>query len=724
MSTSSLPTPPRAKRVEHVREFHGDRVVDPYEWLRDKDDPEVIAHLEAENAYTTARTEHLEGLRGAIYDEMVARVQQTDLGVPVQHAGWWYYTRIAEGEQYTRECRVAARPELPHGGRPALEGGQPPEGEQILVDGNVLGAGQEFFALGGSETTHDGTRLAYAVDLAGDERYALTVTDLGSDATRTGPVGDVVDQSVTDIGYGLAFSLDGRFVFYTRWTESWRQHQVWRHEVGRPSDEDVLVHEEPDELYWVGVGSSRDDRWIIIVTASKTTSEVRLLDAADPTGEPRLVAPRREGVEYDVEPAGDRLFIVHNAADVDYELAVAPIDSTDPADWVNVLGPTPGERIVGCDAFDDFAVVSLRSGGLAGLRVIDLTATLPGSPVGRVRELAWHEPLYTLSTGNNPDPASTSVQVVVESFVTPRSVYDVDLSDLATTGVGEWTLLKQQQVLGGVDLTRYVQRREWATAPDGTLVPVSIVHRQGVEPDGTAPGLLYGYGSYEHCLDPWFSVLRLSLLDRGFVHAVAHVRGGGEMGRRWYDSGKLLAKRNTFTDFIAAADLLVEQGWVAPDRLAAEGASAGGLLMGAVANLAPDRFRAIHAGVPFVDALNTILRPELPLTVGEWEEWGNPIEDPEVYAYMRGYTPYENIAQRRYPAILASTSLNDTRVFYVEPAKWVAALRDSVVDDPDRPVLLKTEMVAGHGGVSGRYESWKQAAFELAFLMDQVGVTA
>ncbi|GMA18967.1 hypothetical protein GCM10025862_09880 [Arsenicicoccus piscis] len=479
MSTSSLPTPPRAKRVEHVREFHGDRVVDPYEWLRDKDDPEVIAHLEAENAYTTARTEHLEGLRGAIYDEMVARVQQTDLGVPVQHAGWWYYTRIAEGEQYTRECRVAARPELPHGGRPALEGGQPPEGEQILVDGNVLGAGQEFFALGGSETTHDGTRLAYAVDLAGDERYALTVTDLGSDATRTGPVGDVVDQSVTDIGYGLAFSLDGRFVFYTRWTESWRQHQVWRHEVGRPSDEDVLVHEEPDELYWVGVGSSRDDRWIIIVTASKTTSEVRLLDAADPTGEPRLVAPRREGVEYDVEPAGDRLFIVHNAADVDYELAVAPIDSTDPADWVNVLGPTPGERIVGCDAFDDFAVVSLRSGGLAGLRVIDLTATLPGSPVGRVRELAWHEPLYTLSTGNNPDPASTSVQVVVESFVTPRSVYDVDLSDLATTGVGEWTLLKQQQVLGGVDLTRYVQRREWATAPDGTLVPVSIVHRQG-----------------------------------------------------------------------------------------------------------------------------------------------------------------------------------------------------------------------------------------------------
>ena len=693
------------KHVEHVREHHGDRVVDPFEWLRDKDDPEVIAHLEAENAYAEAMTSHLEPLRGRIFDEIKSRTQETDLSVPAAYRGWWYYSRTFEGKQYAAQCRVRM---VAGRGRPQLKPGVTPEGEQVLLDVNVEAQGHEFFSLGAFEVSSDGRRIAYAVDVEGDERFALRVKDIAT--------GSVIDEAVSEIGYGAVWSLDGQHLFYTKIDETWRPHQVWRHEVGTSAQDDVLVIEERDERFWMGIGASRDDAWVIIQVGSKLTSEVLLLDAAAPLGDPRVVAPRRDGVEYDVEPAGDRLLIVHNANHPDFELAQAPLDASGHEQWSSLAEPAAGERLLGVEAFASHAVVSLRRDGLTALRVLPRDQSL-ASGFGQARDLVFEEPLYSVGTGNNPEYEASALQVVFESMVTPRTISDYDFA------TGELAVLKAQPVLGGYDSADYVQRREWATASDGTLVPISLVHRRDVEPDGTAPGLIYGYGAYEICIDPYFSVARLSLLDRGFVYAIGHVRGGGEMGRQWYDLGKMEHKRNTFTDFVACADHLVSSGWVAPDRLVAEGASAGGLLIGAVVNLAPSRFRAIHAAVPFVDALTTILDPSLPLTVPEWEEWGDPLHHEEVYKYMLGYTPYENIVAVDYPAILATTSLNDTRVYFVEPAKWVARLRETVTNDPaGRPILFRIEMVAGHGGQSGRYDAWKQYAWELAFLMDQVGV--
>ncbi|MHB8184651.1 MAG: S9 family peptidase [Dermatophilaceae bacterium] len=695
-----------AKHVEHVREHHGDRVVDPFEWLRDKDDPEVIAHLEGENAYAEAMTSHLEPLRVRIFDEIKSRTQETDLSVPAAYRGWWYYSRTFEGKQYAAQCRVRV---VAGRGRPQFEPGVTPEGEQVLLDGNVEAKGHEFFSLGAFEVSPDGRRIAYAVDVEGDERFALRVKDIET--------GAVIDEAVTEIGYGAVWSLDGQHLFYTRMDEAWRPHQVWRHEVGLPAQDDVLVFEELDERFWMGIGASRDDAWVIISVASKLTSEVLLLDAAAPLGNPRVVAPRRDGVEYDVEPAGDRLLIVHNANHPDFELAQAPLDATGHEQWSSMAETVAGERLVDVEAFASHAVVSLRRDGLTTLRVIPRDPSFE-SGFGPAHDLAFDELLYSVGTGNNPEYDTSALQIVFESMVTPKTISDYDLV------TGEYTVLKAQPVLRGYDSADYEQRREWATAPDGTLVPISLVHRRDVSADGQAPGLIYGYGAYEICIDPYFSVARLSLLDRGFVYAIAHVRGGGEMGRQWYDSGKMEHKTNTFTDFISCADHLVSSGWVAPDRLVAEGGSAGGLLMGAVANLAPGRFRAIHAAVPFVDALTTILDPSLPLSVPEWEEWGDPLHNADVYQYMKGYTPYENIAAVDYPAILATTSLNDTRVYFVEPAKWVARLRETVTSDPERrPILFKTEMVAGHGGRSGRYDAWRQYAWEFAFLMDQVGVS-
>ena len=704
---AGAPMPPSAARLETSRAHHGDVVVDPYEWLRDKEDPAVLAHLGAENDYAEAVTTDLQPLREAIFEEIRSRTQETDLSVPVASGPWWYYSRSFEGSQYSVECRA---PRVEGAPRPMPEPDSEVEGEQVLLDSNAEAEGHDFFALGALTVSPDHHRLAYAVDTEGDERFALRVKDLRTDK--------IIDTAVDEVGYGCVFSLDGQHLFYTRVDETWRPHQVWRHEVGTSAADDVLVHEEDDERFWMGVGSSRDDRWLMIGLGSKTTSEVRILDAADPTGEFRVVAPRREGVEYDVEPAGDRLLIVHNADSIDSDLAWAPIDATSADQWQPLLRAEAGERFQGIDAFDEVAVLSLRKDGLTALRVL---ARDPGQPSGFAgrHDLEFDEPVYAVGLGDNPESATTTLQVVFESMVTPKTVYDYDVVSR------EFQLLKRQPVLGGYDPTQYEQRREWATAADGTRVPMSLVYPAGAEPDGTHPGLLTAYGSYEISSDPYFSVARLSLLERGFVYAIAHVRGGGELGRAWYDQGKLASKKNTFTDFVSSADHLVESGWVAPDRLVAEGGSAGGLLIGAAINLAPTRFRAVHAAVPFVDALTTILDPSLPLTVVEWEEWGNPLADPRVYAYMKSYSPYENVHEAAYPAVLATTSLNDTRVFFTEPAKWVARVRENTTSGPaERPVLLRTEMVAGHGGKSGRYDSWRQVAWEWAFLVDQVGAAS
>jgi oligopeptidase B len=708
--------PPVAERRPRPRVHHGDEFLDPYEWLRDGEDEEVLAYLRAENAYTEARTAHLSGLRQAIFSEIKARTQETDLSVPV-HAThqpssdgapvvYWYYDRTVQGSEYSIYCRVPADPDEQGARRPPDTTGKI-AGEQILLDGNVEADGHAFFSLGAFSVSPDGKLLAYSVDTTGGERFELRVRDLHT--------GHDLPDVIADTAYGVAWAGSSH-LFYTRADEAWRPYVVRRHRLGTSPDADQDVVTEPDERFWVGVDSSRDDRWIVISMGSKLTSEVSLLSAADPEGEPRVVAPRRQGVEYEVEPAGDRLLIVHNDGAKDFELAEAPLDSASHQQWKPVLAAQRGVRIVSVDAYASHAVVSLRRNGLTGLHVLPRDAD---GDLGSGADVEFDEALYSVGSSGSPDYDSPTVRLSYSSMLTPASTYDYHL------GSGELTLLKRRAVLddptyGPYEANDYVQERGWATAEDGTRVPLSIVRRADLPLDGTAPALLYGYGSYEIPMDPYFSVATLSLLARGFVYAVAHVRGGGELGRSWYEQGKLLSKRNTFTDFVSCADYLVEHGYTSRDRLAARGGSAGGLLMGAVANAAPERFRAIHADVPFVDALTTILDPELPLTVIEWEEWGDPLHDAEVYAYMKAYSPYENVTAQRYPAILATTSLNDTRVFFVEPAKWVAALRHCASNDAGSPILLRTEMVAGHGGVSGRYQSWHELAFEYAWLIDQV----
>ncbi len=669
--------------------------------MAQRETSEFLAHLEAENAHALDRTEHLRGLADELYEELRSRVRETDLSVPVRHDRWWYYSRTVEGEQYAVDARVLV---AEHPDRPVLDGDTPPDGEQVLLDANAEAAGHDFFAVGASETSPAGDLLAYAVDVAGDERYDVRVRRIGT--------GEVLDEAVTGTGGSLAWSLDGRHLFYTLVDEAWRPHQVWRHTVGTSQHEDTLVHDEPDERFFVGVGASRDDRQVIIAIGSKTTSEYRILDAADPLGAPRVVAPRRSGVEYDVEPVGDLLYISHNAARPNFELAVAPLTSTSADDWRPLEVTAPEEYLTGVDGFEDFLVLRLRREGKTTLRVL---ARDPAAPtgLGEAHDVALDEPIATIALGLNPQTRTSTVQVVHESLATPSTVSDYDVATRTLT------LLKQQEVRGGHDPDDYVQRREWATAPDGTAIPISIVHRRDVRADGTAPGLLHGYGAYGISSDPWFSVMRLSLLQRGWVFAIAHVRGGSEMGRGWYDAGKLAAKPSSFSDFIACADHLRDSGVVDPDRLAAEGGSAGGLLVGAVMNQAPDRFRFVSAAVPFVDPLTTILDPSLPLTVIEWEEWGNPLADPAAYRLLKSYSPYENVTAARYPALLVTTSLHDTRVYATEPAKWVAALRHETRDVPGAaPILFRTELAAGHGGQSGRYRQWRQWAWETAVLLD------
>jgi oligopeptidase B len=699
---------PLADRRSHRRVHHGDVFEDPYEWLRDKENPEVVGYLEAENSYTESRTEHLKELADAIFAEIKARTKETDLSVPTYttHPGglaYWYYVRTVEGSEYPIYCRVeAADPHTP----PDPEGGDIP-GEEVMLDGNVEAGDQEFFAIGALSVSLNGRLLAYSTDHTGGERFLLRVKDLST--------GELLPDEIPDTAYGVTWAQNSH-LFYTRADDAWRPYVVLRHKLGTDPTDDVEVLTEPDERFWLGVDASRDDRWLLFGASSKLTSEYRLLSTEDPEGEPRIVAPRRQGVEYDVEVAGDRLLIVHNDGAEDFELAEAPLDATSHEDWTPVLPHEPGVRINSVSAYASHAVVSLRRAGQTALHLLprdDHGNLLPGA------DIAFDEPIYVVDSPEGSEYVTSTIRVTYGSMVTPDSVYDHDLN------TGKLTLLKTTPVLdhptlGAYDPERYVQERGWAVAPDGARVPLSIVRRTDVPLDGSAPALLYGYGSYEISIDPVFAMSRLSLLDRGVVFAIAHVRGGGELGRTWYEQGRTLAKKNTFTDFVACADFLVENGYTSRDRLAARGGSAGGLLMGAVANLAPDRFRAIHAAVPFVDALTTILDPTLPLTVTEWEEWGDPLHDPDVYAYMKSYSPYENVTATAYPAILATTSLNDTRVLFVEPAKWVAALRHTADQPAERPILLKTEMTAGHGGVSGRYKSWHEVAFEYAWILDQI----
>lgn len=699
MTSDSIAAPAAARRT-HVRTHHEDTVDDPYEWLREKDSAEVIAHLEAENAYTDERTSHLASLRDRLFEEIKGRVQETDLSVPTRRGDWWYYSRSEEGSQYGIHCRAAAvegewTP-------PTLAPGVPVPGEQILLDSNIEAADHEFYSIGSFDVSDDGHRLLWGTDVEGDERYTVHVRDLHS--------GENLPDEIPGTS-GSFFTPDGEGIIYTTVDDSWRPDTLWLHRLGTPQSDDVRLFHEPDERFWLGAGITRSRRYLVIGVGSSITSEEYLVDVSDLTSAPRIVWPRREGVEYTVDHtvvAGrDMLLILHNDGALDFELVEVP--AADPQGERRVLLPhTPGRRLLDVDCFRDVTTVEYRREGLSRVAFLD-------TENGALDELTFEEPLYSAGLGGNPEWHSPYLRLGYASFVTPSTVYDLDLASR------ELILRKQQPVLGGYDPSEYGQERAWATAEDGTRVPISLVWKQsfGTLGDAPRPLHLYGYGSYEHSIDPGFSVARLSELDRGIIFAVAHVRGGGEMGRHWYEDGKLQHKRNTFTDFVSCARHLVDAGVTTPDRLVAEGGSAGGLLMGAVANLAPELFHGILASVPFVDALTSILDPSLPLTVIEWDEWGDPLHDADVYAYMKSYSPYENVRTGvEYPRILAVTSLNDTRVLYVEPAKWVARLREAGASD----VLLKCEMTAGHGGVSGRYNAWRERAFELAWLLDTLAL--
>jgi oligopeptidase B len=699
--------PPVARKIPLERTHHGDVVVDDYEWLREKENPETLAYLEAENAYTDQATVHLAGLRQRIFDEIKSRTLETDLSVPVRDGRHWYYTRTSEGSQYGVHCRapIAGDDDWTP---PAVEPGATIPGEQIVLDDNAEAAGHDFYSLGSFDVSPDGDLLAYAVDIVGDERYTLRIRDL-----RTGA--DLPDV-IADTFPGAVFSGDGGNVYYPTVDDAWRPDTIWRHRVGTASADDEQVFTEPDERYWVGVGLTRSKKYLEIAIGSKITSEVLLLDTSDPDAAFEVVWPRREGVEYSVEHAvvggQDRLLILHNDGAENFELIdVDPAHPLDRAGWHTVFAHDPDVRLEDVEAFAAHLTVDYRRDGLTRVGVLPLSADTTTIDGSALVEVGFDEPLFSVGTSGNPEWLQPTVRYGFTSFVTPSSVFDYDVAN------GASTLLKQHPVLGGYDPADYVQRREWATAADGTRVPLSIVAREGVLDAGApAPLVLYGYGSYEASIDPSFSVARLSLLDRGVVFAIAHVRGGGELGRHWYENGKTLTKKNTFTDFVAAAERVISLGLTSPDKLVAQGGSAGGLLMGAVANLAPHLFAGILAQVPFVDALTSILDPSLPLTVIEWDEWGDPLHDPDIYAYMKSYSPYENVTAQPYPRILAVTSLNDTRVLYVEPAKWTARLREV-----GAPVLLRTEMSAGHGGVSGRYERWKEIAEEYAWMLDVLG---
>ena len=716
-SRPAAPAAPVAAARPHVLRHGGDERVDPWFWLGRRDDPEVIAHLEAENRYTAAATTHLGPLRGRIYDEIVGRVQETDASSPTPKGPFEYFSRTIEGRQYAVHCR---RPRvgshvLPD---PFVAPGTP-EGEVVVLDENALADGHDYFSVGDLVLTPDQGVVAVSTDVTGGERYTLRFREVDT--------GTMLDDVVDDVYYGVAWADDAT-VLYTRPDDAMRPWQVWRHTLGAPTTDDALLFQEDDDRFYVSVGRTRTGRYLVITSASKVTSEVWLVPTADPSATPVVVEPRAQGHEYHVEhhegPAGDRLYVLTNApvaeasGAANFALMVAPTATPSRDHWQEVLPARDDVRLDDVDAFARHLVVSERGGGLERLRVLRLAAD---GTVADDHLVTMPDAVYSVWTGSNLEYDTDLLRYQYTSLVSPATAFDYDVTAQTST------LVKRQPV-PGYDPTHYESRRLWATAPDGTQVPISVVWNaevrgegaDGEEGRGGGALLLYGYGSYEVSIDPTFSVGRISLLDRGVAFAIAHIRGGGEMGRAWYDDGKLLHKRNTFTDFVACADHLVAEGWTTPEQLAIRGGSAGGLLMGAVTNLRPELFRVVVAEVPFVDCLTTILDESLPLTVTEWEEWGDPVHDPEVYAYMKSYSPYDNVVPAAYPAMLVTGGLNDPRVQYWEPAKWVAKLRSVRTDH--RPLILKMEMGAGHGGPSGRYEAWRDEAFVLAFVLDQLGL--
>ena len=678
--------PPAAKKIPKTHTTHGDNRVDDYAWLREKDDPDVLAYLEAENACADAVMAPTAALQETLYAEMKGRLQETDLSVPYRYGGYFYYSRTEEGRQYPIRCRKQGSLEAE---------------EQVTLDLNALAEGHSYLGLGAYAVSDDGNLLAYSTDVTGFRQYTLHVLDL-----RTGELlPDRVEKTVSVVWAG-----DNRTVFYTVEDEAKRSYRLYRHALGQA--EDALIYEETDALYGIYARRSRSQAFLFLTSESSKTTEVRFLPGDRPDGEWRLVRPRETDHRYYLDHHADRFYVrtdkdkaVGDAKN--FRIASAPLAS--PHDWTEFLPHDPKVMRADMDFFARHAVISEREGGLEQLRVIPLGAAGRG---GDAHLISFPEPAYSVRLDTNPEFDTQAVRYQYQSLVTPASVYDYDMTAQAAT------LLKRTPVLGGYDPEQYVSVRLHAPASDGTLVPISLVSRKGVPSNGTAPLLLHGYGSYGISYPVSFSSGRVSLLDRGVTVAIAHIRGGGELGEDWREAGKLRRKRNTFTDFIACAEHLIGERYTSPARLAIQGGSAGGLLMGAVVNERPDLFRAVLSHVPFVDVLNTMLDASLPLTIGEYLEWGNP-NVREDYEYMRTYCPYTNLSAQAYPAMLVKTSLNDSQVMYWEAAKYVAKLR--ALGTGGSLLLLKTNLGAGHGGSSGRYDALRETAFDYAFLLTQLG---
>ena len=697
---SDLVKPPVAERRPHVIEAHGDRRVDDWYWLRERDDPAVIALLEAENAYTDGATAHLGPLADQVNSEIIARTRLSDVSYPAPRGAWAYYVRTAEGLQHSIYCRRPVEAPLPPGLFGDDEPAEDPH-EVVVLDENLLAEGYEYLVVEDRALSPDQRLLAYAIDTTGAERLTLRVRDLAS--------GEDLAEVIEDVYYGLGFSADSSTLFYTRPDDSHRPYQLWRHRLGTPVGQDVKVFEEPDERFFLGVGTSKDDALVFLQLQSSTTSEWHYIPAGEPESAPRLVAGRRQGVEYSVEHHHGELVIIANDDAENFALFSASLADASPSNWRLLLPERPDIRIEELDVIEGYALLAERGNATTSIRLFPLS--------GGTEQVIEAAPAACALFGANHEFETTKVRYETTSLIEPRALRERDVA----TGRDE--LLRQSELPGGYDPAEYRTERHFATSADGTRVPITLAMRAD-RPAGEGPAYLYGYGAYGVSSDPIFSTIRPihPLLDRGVVYAIAHVRGGEEMGRRWYLDGKLANKHHSFEDFLAAAGFLVEEGYASPDRLVANGGSAGGLLMGASVNLDPSAFGAVIAEVPFVDCLTTMLDVSLPLTTNEWEEWGDPISDPEAYAWIKAYSPYDNVRDELYPRMLVTGGLTDPRVGYFEPTKWVQKLRAAHVENPGR-ILLRMELGAGHFGPSGRYDAWKKRAFVMAFALDAIGAT-
>ncbi|MGI4852568.1 MAG: S9 family peptidase [Janthinobacterium lividum] len=688
-------TPPVAKPEPHPTTLHGQTLEDDYFWMREKESTAVRAHLDAENAYTDAVMTPTKGLQEQLYREMLSHIKETDTSVPYRDGTWFYLTHTREGSQYAIHCR-----------KPAVDGTRYDESvpEEVLLDVNKLAEGETFMSLGALSVSPDGNLLAYTTDNTGFRQYTLHIKDL-----RTG---DVLPDTAERVG-AIVWTPDSTMLLYSVEDEQTKRHdRVLRHILGSAAADDVLIFEEKDERFNVGVGRTRDRKYLLLAAESHTTTEYRFLDASDPTGEFQLLAERVADQEYSVDHRHGLFYIRVNDTGKNFRVVTAPVATPGRDAWTELLPEDKAVPLDDFEVFEHFAVASETVQGLDRMRVFrfegDTLSTEPAT-------VSFPEPSYSAGLHVNRNFDATSFRYSYQSLVSPASVYEYDVA------TGASTLLKQQEVPGDFDRERYASERVWATAGDGVKVPVSLVYRRdSFAKDGTNPLYIYGYGSYGYALPVGFGTSRLSLLDHGIVMAYAHIRGGGDLGDAWHDDGKMMVKRNTFTDFIAVTEHLVAERYGAADKVIIEGGSAGGLLMGAVVNLRPDLFRVVLSHVPFVDVMNTMLDASLPLTVAEYEEWGNPNE-PEAFAYMSSYSPYDNLRPGLYPATLIKTSLNDSQVMYWEPAKFVAKLR-TLKTNSDQPLLLHVNMDAGHGGASGRYDHLRESAMDYAFILRELGI--